>query len=230
MKSTSNQLLGRGMIYDGRESDYQRLSFSDQLLLLKSSIAFERTIAARLLGRSEDASALAPLCNALRKEHKLYTKIEICNALVAFGILAVPFLIPMLGTIGNNQYKEVPTSLFKKRSYPLPRDIVARILIRIGPAAISSLKNDIVYIAEEQVSEAIDIIGYINFYHINKDGFQTLITCFEKFKDNNLIVWKIVRALSAFPVSGEFLTKHNAITTNLGIKQEIERSLKSIKC
>ena len=37
-------------------------------------------------------------------------------------------MVEYLGQIGNNQHKVLPTNGFNKKSYPLPRDIIARTL------------------------------------------------------------------------------------------------------
>jgi hypothetical protein len=228
MKSSENQLIARGMISKGKELDHVSCSFSDQLMLLKSTQAFERSIAARLLGTSGNPDAVAHLCNALVLEKMLYTKIEICNALSLFGLHSISTLIPLLGAIGSNQHKSVPNNKFGKQSYPLPRDIVARILIRIGPQALPALKEVLEIGSELQISEAIDAIGHISYYQDDQSCFQMIADCYLKFKSNQLIAWKIVRAMSAFPNSVVFLNKMLEVEIHSGIRLEISRSLELI--
>jgi hypothetical protein len=228
MKSSENQLIARGMISKGKEIEHFSGSYSDQLMLLKSTQAYERSIAARLLGTSGNPDAVVHLCNALVLEKKLYTKIEICNALSLFGLHSIPALIPLLGAIGSNQHKSVPNNKFGKQSYPLPRDIVARILIRIGPQALPALKEVLENGSELQISEAIDAIGYISYYHDDQSCFQMIADCYLKFKSKQLIVWKIVRAMSAFPNSVGFLKKLLEVEIHSGIRHEINRSLELI--
>lgn len=228
MRSSLSQLKSRGFVSEGQESDFINLSFSEQLLLLESKNACDRTIGARLLGIQGNINAIRPLCNALRSENKLYPKLEICSSLAGFGLHAVPYLVSMLGDVGNNQYKVVPEVKFKKKNYPLPRDLTARVLMRIGSVAMPHLQNVLLYGTEKQIIEAIDVIGYINFYTLNKIGLQSLIDCFERFKHNDIIIWKIVRAMSAFPLSEGFLRQLDASINHSGIKQEISRSLEII--
>ncbi len=48
-------------------------------------------------------------------------------------------MIEIIGDIGSNHEVSIPKKPFKKSSYPLPRDIVARILIRLGKPIINDL-------------------------------------------------------------------------------------------
>lgn len=228
MKSTIDQLVNRGMIADICIDDYMNLSLADLLLMLESKKAVERSIAARVIGINQNIAAIEALINSLKKEKKLYTKIEICNAFVLFGTSALNFLIPLLGTIGNNQHKSVPDGGFNKKSFPLPRDIVSRILIRIGKDALPSLQQLLISGGETQISEAIDAIGHISFYDKDKSSLKSLMDCYEKYRDNLLIVWKIVRTLSAFPESVNFLNNLIMNITYSSINKEIKRSIKII--
>jgi hypothetical protein len=72
---------------------------------------------------------------------KLYTKIAICEAIEAYGVSSLPYLVPLLGKIGNNQHKKAGFYDLDKKSYPLPRDIAARIIIRIGEPALPLLED-----------------------------------------------------------------------------------------
>ena len=61
-------------------------------------------------------------------------------------------LLKILGTIDKNHEIELPKKYFKKKCYPLTRDIVARTLINIGKPAIekviqlSNTKNKIYFL------------------------------------------------------------------------------------
>jgi HEAT repeat protein len=225
MRSTAAQLRDRGRIPKNYEAKFVNKPFIELLTLLHSQSAAERSSATRLLGRVDNQECIDNLCFALKEEKKLYTKIEICNALAGLGEPALPNLICLLGQIGNNQHKKVPSKNFKKSSYPLPRDIVARILIRMGSKSLPYLIKVLDSEDSTKISEAIDAIGFISFYE--KDGrcFQNLLRCYENNKSNDLITWKIARAMSAFPSSYEFLNQLYQSTTNPGIRLEIKRSL-----
>lgn len=110
-------------------------------------------------------------------------------------------MIKYLGSIGNNQYKELPHKKFNKSSYPLPRDIIARTLARMNiyilPELIKVLHTDNIIV----LREVIDSIGFICFY--NSVNFcesisNELIVCLNHYGYDSIIKWKIVRALESF--------------------------------
>jgi hypothetical protein len=228
MKSKTEQLANRGFVVSGTENEYPETTFDRRVFLLNSELPTDRTIGARLLARNSDLSAIDFLIEALINEKKLYSKIEICNSLVSFGKDAVIPLIGLLGIIGNNQYREIPEAGFKKNNYPLPRDIAGRIIVRIGIKAIPELLKVLGRGDLTKLSEAIDAIGFICFYEHQDNVCRLLIECFNRNLDNNLIQWKIFRALSAFPESEPFLKEHQQLS-NERIRSEIERSLSLIR-
>jgi hypothetical protein len=225
MKSSSSQLSSRGFIADGVEQNYQHLSFSERINLLHSKNPADRTLGARMLGLSADLSVINYLIDALKVEKKLYTKMEICTQLESFGIDAVKPLISLLGKVGNNQYRHIPEEKFRKKNYPLPHDIAARTLGRMGSIALSDLLKVLDTSDESVSSEAIDSIGYICFYNSQTDVFPHLEACFFRNSHNDLIKWKIFRAMSAFADSKAFLEDQHELENNELIRNEIERSL-----
>lgn len=225
MKSTQAALKSRGFLEKQDKLSSSELSFEEKIMLLQSSIAVERTLGARLLSSENKEKAIPLLIEALKTEKKLYSKIEICNTLISFGLPAVKPLIGQLGKIGNNQHKIIPQEKFNKKSYPLPRDISARTLANMGAIALPHLLETLHTENRSQLSEAIDSIGYICFYDYQEHVFEKLILCFEENKANELIRWKIMRAMSAFPESKSFLTEQLQTEKNAGIVLEIERSV-----
>jgi len=226
MKSKQEALISRGYIEKGAEQAYLDISFDEKTDLLQSKTATNRTLAARLLAK--DKNALSFLIKALCNEKKLYTKIEICNSLVSLGEESVKPLIVLLGKIGNNQHKSLPKTTFKKNSYPLPRDIAARTLAHIGIMALPELLEILKSDNQEQLSEAIDAIGYICFYSNSPGTFPMLIDCYHRNRHVDIIKWKIIRAMSAFPESNDFLNWEKLLIQNRAILNEIDRSLKLI--
>jgi hypothetical protein len=228
MNSTIKQLELRGYIDEAIEKKFLDMSTGNLIALLKSDLPVIRSIGARLLSHNPEISVINYLIEALVREKKLYSKIEICNSLVSFGKYSVKPLIMLLGKIGNNQYREIPKTPFKKISYPLPRDTAARTLIRIGEPALSELlkclkRNDL-----GMLSEAIDAIGYICFYKNIQNVYITLKECFNAVYINDLIRWNLFRAMSSFPESKSFLIQQGSMIRNEDLKTEIERSLKLI--
>ncbi len=224
MKSTDKQLENRGLFSETVKEIFLFKSLVEILELLKSKLAVERTVSARFIAHSRDFRCIPYLCSALENEKKLYTKMELSDALAAYGIYALPELIKRLGKIGSNQHKKVPQKEFKKDSYPLPRDIVARTITKIGedalPLLVDTLKCDDVSV----LSECIDAIGFICFYNEDKSCMNDLIDCYNLHCDSNLIKWKIIRAMSAFPSSHDFLDSEFVLLKNDRLKKEIVRS------
>jgi hypothetical protein len=229
MKSTIENLVNRGFVDVGVENKYLDTTFNQRVDLLKSELPANRTLGARLLTEYSDLSAIDYLIVALIKEKKLYPKIEICNTLSSFGKSAVVPLIGLLGKIGNNQYKKVSGTDFKKNNYPLPRDIAARTLVRIGSAAFPDLLITLNSNSLTILSEAIDAIGFICFYEHQDNIFGLLKKCYYRNQDNDLIKWKIFRAMSAFPESFSFLKEQQMKISNEYLLIEIRRSLMLIK-
>jgi hypothetical protein len=228
VKSTIEQLEKRGFLTEGTEKQYLCSPFSFRISLLKSKLPQDRTLGARLLSNYSDLSAIDYLIEALLVENKLYSKIEICNSLVSFGIHSVSSLVKLLGQIGDNQYKTIPETRFKKKNYPLPHDIAARTLIRIGQEALPELINVLYSNNIQQINEAIDVIGFICFYNYTPNIYCSLIEYYNITTDN-FIKWKILRAMSAFPESELFLETQKRQIENKWMLQEIDRSLSSLR-
>jgi len=225
MKSKQEQLVSRGYLAKGMESEYPDKSLDEKIELLQNEIPTDRTLGARLLVNSKSDKIIGCLINALTVEKKLYCKIEICNSLVSCGQPSIKPLITILGQVGTNQYKKVPEKEFKKDSYPLPRDIAARTLVRFGPTALNELENVLNSRDEKQLSESIDAVGFICFYDYNHDIYTKLADCYSKNDQNNLIRWKIIRAMSGVPESKPFLQEQKKRIYNVRLQREIKRSL-----
>lgn len=208
------------------------------MALLKSGNPQERTCAAILLGRKKIKDAIPELCQRLKTEKYLYTKIAISEALGEIGPAAISDLMLLIGTIGNNQHQTLPEKYFSKINYPLPRDIVARTITKIKTPALPSLTQLIVCSLEKtKVSEAVDALGWIIFY--NKTGKtqiesaeNALFQCLENFTGDMVIHWKVIRAFESFnsPKVIEYL---QAIVDNellpSQLRSEACRSLNQIK-
>ena len=174
-------------------------SDSELISLLRSNDSKERTSSAIVLGQRRSKKAIIPLCKQLKNEKALYSRIAISEALGKIGKPAMKELIKHLGEIGNNQHKTLPKKIFGKSSYPLPRDIIARTICKIGESALVDLNKILVNGNKKQIPEAIDAIGFISFYCDNKSSFEILKRSLQKYERDEIIQWKIIRALSAFP-------------------------------
>ncbi|MDP4092859.1 MAG: HEAT repeat domain-containing protein [Bacillota bacterium] len=236
MKSTSEDLKRRGYIENTDVLKYEGLDYNELICLLKSGNAFIRSIAVRVLSEkyfSAHSELAEILLEVLSKEKSLYTKIEICRALEKGDIQTARAMIPYLGTIGNSQYKELPTTVSKKKSYPLPRDIIARTLgnmnISILPVLVSILEDG----SLEIIREAIDAIGYLCFYNTveNEDSFvRDLYSSIKVYLDDSIVRWKAAVCLSAFKceTSIQLLNNLSSKDNEPVIRNEAIRSLRII--
>lgn len=230
MKSNIEQLKKRGYVENKDLFKYENLSKNELLALLNSKVAIKRTIGAKLLSSFQEPTIMKILINKLIIEDKLYTKIALSESLGNFGEEASKELIKHLGKVGNNQYKFLPDKKFKKKSYPLPRDIIARTICKIGKPALIPLKNCLYNGDYNQILEAIDSIGYISYYEDDQTLEKDIINIIEKYKNDELMVWKLIKALQSF--KSEFVKNLLKKYSNSKLKQfrwEAERSLNQIK-
>lgn len=227
MKSSEEQLKSRGFLPESFNTETYKLNLSEKLDMLKSKVPVTRTLAARLLKSGfKDTDVVDALICALAIEDKLYSRIEISEALISCGGLAISPLIRNLGKTGNNQHRFIPEKEFNKPGYPLPRDISARILSRMGSDALAQLLSFVKYADESQLSEAIDAIGFICFYNYNQKVFPALKSIYLQNGENDLIKWKVIRACSGIPESPDFLKSERDTLKNTFLQSEIDRSIK----
>lgn len=226
MKSTPEQLKSRGYVEDADIALYLHYDKEKLIELLSSKVATKRTIAARLLVKYKHNDVLDALIVCLSKEKKLYTKIAVTESIVGFGIEACIKLIPLLGKIGSNQHKTLPSKPFNKSNYPLPRDIVVRTICKIGIPTLEPLCECLKSSEYHRILEAIDAIGFISFYHNDYSSLGAIIALHDKYKDDTLMVWKILRALQSFPKQ-ESIDLLNGYTTSdvMQHRWESQRSL-----
>ncbi|OHD11430.1 MAG: hypothetical protein A2086_09850 [Spirochaetes bacterium GWD1_27_9] len=231
MKSNADELAKRGFITDDYKNQFKNYPIDKLETLLKSENPLERTASATLLGELKSNTSILNLCEALQKEKKLYTKIAITEALANIGVESVPYLVELLGKIGDNQHIEPEKKPFNKKSYPLPRDIIARTITKIGKYALAYLENVLKNGEISQISEAIDAIGFITFYSKDMRSLQTLKECLQKNHTNILIKWKIIRAFQSFPLEEvkNYLQNEKLKINEQYITIEIERSLRQIE-
>lgn len=235
MKSTESQLKSRGKITDKELLQYSKCTKISLLNLLKSTEAFERTIAVKLLSEKYDLDGeLTRLfLQTLKKEKKLYTRIELCNALSKGDIQSAQIIVEYVGQIGNNQHTTLPVNGFNKKSYPLPRDIVARTLahmkVDILPVLMDVLKTNNILV----IREVIDAIGFICFYnkmHFNTKVIDGLTWCFRHQIGDDIVRWKLVRAFGSFNDTNiiKMLTDIEQNDCQWMIRNEATRSLRII--
>ncbi|MEI0517424.1 hypothetical protein [Brachyspira murdochii] len=200
LKSDLDKLKNRGLPLEEDVILLKNKSLEDLIYCLNDNDASVRTSAAINLKYYADKAA-DYLLFRLFEEDSLYTKIAICETLEAGNIDTARKMAEYLGKIGNNQYKKLPKKVSSKKSYPLPRDIIARILAKMNadilPVLIEVLQSDDLL----KIYEAIDSFGYMCFYNEtlqNEKNIEYIINLINKYKDDKLLIWKCLTCLSAF--------------------------------
>lgn len=233
MKSSQEILRKRGFVI---QEDILLLSNKPQeelFNLLYSDRAYIRTASVYKLAEIclNKLYFTDELLKVLSKEKCLYTKLAICEALEKGNMDTAKQMIQYLGKIGRNQHKQLPEKISKKKSFPLPRDIIARSLGKMSlivfPVLLDVLQNNNI----TEVSEVLDAIGFMVFYNhalANLENAQRIYDVIQKYQDNELIVWKAILCLSAFPLeeSKTVLMQYCGQDNLLG--EEAERSLNLI--
>ncbi|MEI0492331.1 hypothetical protein R4J17_07790 [Brachyspira intermedia] len=202
LKSDLDKLTNRGMALDDDINMLKNYSLEKLIDCLNNDNAIIRTSASiNLMPYINEDNVQNELLMQLSEEKSLYTKIAICETLQHGNIDTAEKMTEYLGIIGNNQYKKLPKKISSKKSYPLPRDIIARTLskmdISIVPALIKILKSNNLI----KIYEAVDAFGYICFYNKtlqNEKNLEYIIKLINKYKDDKLLVWKCITCLSAF--------------------------------
>lgn len=203
MKSSDSQLKSRGKITSGDLQQYSNHTQIDLLEMLKSKEAYKRTIAVKKLSEKYDLNddLIRLFLHTLKKEKKLYTKIELCDALSNGDVQSAKIMVEYLGQIGHNQHTVLPTNSFNKESYPLPRDIIARTLAHMKKSILPVLMDVLKTNNSPAIREVIDAIGFICFYNITHSNLQiidALILCLKDNYNDDITRWKLVRAFESF--------------------------------
>ena len=164
MKSTRSQLKNRGMASPEEIAACASLPWEQLVEELRSPDPCRRTAAARCMDPKSKAAAVL-LLEQLAQEKCLYTRLAICETLEKGTEETAEKMLPWLGRIGNNQYKALPAKASAKKSFPLPRDLIARSLARMDTAFFPLLLPLFNTGSEQQISEAMDVAGLKPFYH-----------------------------------------------------------------
>ena len=132
-------------------------------------------------------------------------------------------MIPYLGRVGKNQHRSLPDKVSAKKSYPLPRDLIARTLAGMD-LAVFPLLLDVLDTGDRwKISEALDAVGFMAFYHpslVSEKNADRVIRLLKKESDE-IIQWKALLCLSAFPVPEgiRVLKEYAGRTDLLGARQ-----------
>ena len=234
---TDDNKRSRGLINENEITPYLHLTSTEIHKMLHSKNPVMRSIAAVLFRKKiniNDSKTAHILAEALKKETQLYTRLELCRTLENGEIKTAEVMCDYLGKIGKNQYHTLPDRPSLKKSYPLPRDIIARSLARMDPVILPVLTAILKGRNEQQISEILDAIGFLIFYNSIEEKekiSREIIIQFEKYKHNPLIQWKCITCLSAFSDSNctDTLTEIINSSMNPLFVSEAKRSLSLIQ-
>lgn len=233
MKSSQEQLRNRGYATPEEIERYRGKSQRELLALLDHKDAVPRTAAASLLQMTPETEIpiAVALVQRLSIEKCLYTRLAICEALEKGDRETTLQMIPFLGKIGTNQHKKLPDRVSQKKSYPLPRDIIARSLAKMPPEVFPILLHVLQENDPEIICEVLDAIGFMAFYHLQlstPEHAEAVFAVIERYQDNRLLLWKAIQCLCAFPSQKtERLLLEFAAQDNL-LGKEAKNSLKRL--
>lgn len=230
MKSTRTQLKSRGYCgktKSGKSSDVHDCSRDELIQMLRDANPVTRTAAASALTAHKCSETISSLCELLVSEQKLYPRLAVCETLVSFGKESARPLAALLGTIGDNRHNAVPTEIFRKKSYPLQRDLAARTIARIGKDALPVLTEILDQGELSAAREAIDAVGYICFYDPHEEMFDHVAAFARRNAHDDVSRWKTAIALRAFrsAEAAAFAADFFADETNEIIRKEADLSL-----
>lgn len=240
MKSTIEELKKRGFVEDSELESYRRLPEAELLSLMDSGEAWQRTIAFRILFFSSfftREEEIRLLLEKLISEKALYTKIEICKILEKGNATTAAIMYEYLDKIGTNQHLVIPEikGVSKKKSYPLPRDIIARSFGRMDTSVFSIWLSRLNMATDNEriISQALDGLGYMAFYNPEvaiSRNFKALSKTYDTYRKSDLIVWKLAMCCAAFPLSEskELLYLIQKESVHPTIQAEAERSMRLI--
>lgn len=230
MKSSQNELEKRGF---ATEEDIRKIGQESQLELLKLIHSDNQVIRTSAVYNLYilNSENVKELLKQLLIEKCLYTKIAICERLEKGDSATTKQMIVYLGEIGNNQHKKLPDRVSAKKSFPLPRDIIARSLekmdLNIFPVIIEVLHSEEI----KQISEVLDAIGFMVFYNsklASEKNANEIYEIIEKYKNNDLIVWKSIIYLSAFPLPKTLELLESFVNDENILGEEARRSIRII--
>lgn len=231
MKSSDSDLRQRGKASKEDLYRYQGCSMDELIVVLQSGEPHFRSAAAANLAKYVNQAA-PMLLSCLEHEKTLYTRLAICEALEQGNSDTAKKMTSYLGRIGKNQHNKLPNKVSVKKSFPLPRDLIARTLGRMDASILPVMLEVLSSGTKEQVYEVIDAIGYLIFYHqelATLQNCQNILKIIERYGEDEIILWKTLICLSAFSdIEAErFLENHTNQSTLLG--KEAQRSLDIIK-
>ena len=229
MKSSEETLRKRGMAFEEERRLCEGATQSTLLDLVRHGTPSQKSAACECIDINDKDAAKLILDHLCQEQH-LYTRIALCECLERGNQECAQEMCEYLGKIGSNQHKVLPEKVSLKKSYPLPRDLIARSLGKmepsIFPVLLRELDRDLC-----EVRELIDAIGFMVFYNqelVSDDVAQRLIKLLKDTTDD-VLMWKILLCFSAFPLPQVHKILQDYAKQDGVIALEAMRSLRILK-
>lgn len=203
MKSSEDALRLRGFASKEDRKALEQCSVGALLKALENPVSVVRTAAAGHLS-TEEPAVVEALLQQLSREACLYTRLAICDTLRQGDAATARQMADWLGKIGDNLYNAPPAKVSAKKSFPLPRDLVARTLGKMEPEVLPVLLECLHDGDIKKVSEALDALGYLVFYQrqlASPENVLPVLQVLEDYPKHPLLTWKVLLCLAAFPVA-----------------------------
>lgn len=233
MKSSKDDLRKRGYATQEDIDSLNGKSQRELLDLIHADTAVVRTASAHNLSVTHGNKRLvaAELLKQLCSEKCLYTKIALCQCLEKGGMDTAKQMVCYLGRIGRNQHKRLPARVSMKKSFPLPRDIIARSLGRMSPTVFPVLTDVLQSGDMDKIIEALDAIGYMTYNNQQlaaEINAQAVYDVMGKYPDDKLLQWKAIVCLSVYPSMKTKRVLEGFVNQNGLLGEEAKRSISLI--
>lgn len=227
LKSSEEKLKSRGMVSKRELEAYGRLTDAELYEMFGSTQAAIRSAAIHILAERhmDEADYTERILRQLSVEKSLYTRMSICNVLEHGNKETAIRMTTYLGKIGNNQYRQLPDNVSRKKSYPLQRDIIARTLAKMNLAVFPVLIDLLKATEWSMRSEGIDAVGYMVFYNrqlATEENAQLIYETMYRYKGDSVIYWKLIQCLSAFSLESCTYRLQEIMAENPGTLFEME--------
>ncbi|MFR7592695.1 MAG: hypothetical protein ACLUVC_14745 [Longibaculum sp.] len=231
MKNDQEYLEKRGCISQRKLFEFKQMT-KEELLTQLDGDPITRTSCIYFFSAKfhNDSDFTNVLLNQLIRETAINARIEIQDNLATYG--NVYEMCQFLGKVGHNQHREIPPRVSLKKSYPLPRDLVARSLGhaegKVYPDFLKAMKT----LNRDQLLEGIDAFGFFCFYNrdvVDQQAYQLIEDFVHQYENDELMTWKLTICLSAFPQSVPLLSEIKNKQKHPTIQAEVERSLMIIE-
>ncbi|MDL2292651.1 hypothetical protein LJC17_03590 [Acholeplasma sp. OttesenSCG-928-E16] len=171
------------------------LSYSKAISFLKGEDTKKRALAAFYFSINFDNKDSKILINSLKNEKKLYVRLYLQRALQKGNKETLNYLVESIPLFFRSPFLK-PT---KKKTYPLPRNLIIRIISHMNPNLFLEIKNMYLSSSIKIKEELIEALGFMCYHHftLQKDDVYDF---FLKQIDGNsdILTRRVITALTCF--------------------------------